>query len=106
MQLTSSRGLSTPSRVLGSLVHRIATLIVTSFAACLSIHAAKCEQTLKSDSAPNIVLILASDIGEQHDLAAEHPERLAELKKYYETWNAAVDADCRKLGIDPPKPAP
>ena len=39
-------------------------------------------------------------------MAAEHPERLAELKKRYEIWDAEADADCRKLGIDPPKPGP
>ena len=56
--------------------------------------------------ARDMLFNLANDVGEQHDLAAEHPERLAELKKRYETWDAEVDTDCRKLGIDPPKPAP
>ena len=44
---------------------------------------------------------LADDISEQHDLAATQPEKLAELKKLYEAWSADVDADCRKLGIEP-----
>ncbi len=49
---------------------------------------------------------LAEDLGEQHDLSARHPERLAELKKRYETWSDEVDADCRRLGIEPPRPKP
>jgi len=60
----------------------------------------------KQTPARDMLFNLANDIGEQHDLAAEHPEKLAELKKRYETWDAEMDADCRKLGIDPPKPAP
>ena len=44
---------------------------------------------------------LADDISEQRDLAATHSEKLAELKKLYEAWSADVDADCRKLGIEP-----
>lgn len=43
---------------------------------------------------------LATDIGEQHDLAAEQPDKLAALKKLYEAWSAEVDADFRKLGLD------
>ena len=31
---------------------------------------------------------LANDIGEQNDLAASHPERVAELRKLYAAWNA------------------
>ena len=44
---------------------------------------------------------LAQDLSEQHDLAAENPGKLAELKKLYEAWSAEVDADCRKLGLEP-----
>jgi len=44
---------------------------------------------------------LAEDIGEKNDLAATNPEKLAELRGLYEAWSAAVDADCRKLGIKP-----
>ena len=29
------------------------------------------------------------------------PQRLAALKGLYEAWSADVDADCRKLGIEP-----
>ncbi|MCX6872997.1 MAG: sulfatase-like hydrolase/transferase [Verrucomicrobia bacterium] len=47
---------------------------------------------------------LAQDLSEQHDLAAENPGKLAELKKLYETWSADVDADCRKLGLEPKFP--
>jgi arylsulfatase A-like enzyme len=49
---------------------------------------------------------LAADPGEQQDLANAQPARLAELKALYEAWSAQVDADCRKLGIEPPQPRP
>ena len=44
---------------------------------------------------------LAEDVGEQHDSAAENPDKLAELRGLYEAWSAQVDADCRRLGIQP-----
>jgi arylsulfatase A-like enzyme len=44
---------------------------------------------------------LTKDIGEQDDLATQQPEKLAELKKQYEAWSAAVDTDCVKLGLKP-----
>lgn len=47
---------------------------------------------------------LADDIGEQNDLAATHPEKLAELKKRYQAWSDEVDADCRALGLEPKFP--
>ena len=53
------------------------------------------------DVAPERLFNLASDLGEQYDLAAEQPEKLAELKKLYEAWSDEVDADCRKIGIEP-----
>jgi arylsulfatase A-like enzyme len=56
----------------------------------------------KQTPASDMLFNLADDIGEQHDLAARYPERLAELKKLYEAWSAEVDADCRKLGVEPP----
>ncbi|NCA10313.1 sulfatase, partial [bacterium] len=31
---------------------------------------------------------LAADVGERHDLAASAPDRVAELKKLYDGWNA------------------
>ena len=55
----------------------------------------------KQKPAREMLFDLAHDIGEQHDLAAKQPEKLAELKKQYEAWSAAVDADCRKLGLKP-----
>jgi hypothetical protein len=44
---------------------------------------------------------LTNDPSERHDRAVEHPEKLAELKALYEAWRLEVDADCRKLGIEP-----
>jgi hypothetical protein len=44
---------------------------------------------------------LTADIGEQHDLSARHPEKLAELRTLYQAWSDAVDADCLKLGLQP-----
>lgn len=58
----------------------------------------------KQKPARDMLFNLAEDIGEQHDLAAKHPERLAALKKLYQEWSDGVDADCRKMGIEP-KPA-
>jgi hypothetical protein len=49
---------------------------------------------------------LATDISEQRDLAAEQPVKLAELKKLYAAWSDEVDADCRKLGLEPKFPKP
>jgi arylsulfatase B len=51
--------------------------------------------------ARDMLFNLADDIGEQRDLAAKHPDKLAELKKLYEAWSATVDADCRRLGVEP-----
>ncbi len=61
----------------------------------------------KQKPAQDMLFNLATDISEQHDLAAEQPAKLAELKKLYEAWSDEVDADCRKLGLEPkfPKPA-
>jgi arylsulfatase A-like enzyme len=53
--------------------------------------------------AKNMLFNLASDPSEQHDLAAQYPEKLAGLIKLYKAWSAEVDADCRKLGIEPPQ---
>lgn len=49
---------------------------------------------------------LAVDISEQHDLADAHPDTLAALRARYETWSAEVDADCRRLGLNPKVPRP
>ena len=49
---------------------------------------------------------LAEDLSEQHDLAATQPEKLAALKRLYAAWSAEVDADCRKLGLEPKMPGP
>ena len=61
----------------------------------------------KQKPAQDMLFNLATDISEQHDLAAEQPVKLAELKKLYAAWSDEVDADCRKLGLEPkfPKPA-
>ena len=65
----------------------------------------------KQKPAQDMLFNLATDIREQHDLAAEQPAKLAELKKLYAAWSDEVDADCRKLGLEPKfstpaKPAP
>ena len=43
----------------------------------------------KQTPARDMLYDLANDIGEQHDLAAKQPKKLAELKKQYEAWSAA-----------------
>jgi arylsulfatase A-like enzyme len=58
----------------------------------------------KQKPARDMLFNLANDLGEQHDLAAQQPAQLAELKRLYEAWSAEVDADCRKLGIEPKFP--
>lgn len=62
----------------------------------------------KQTPARNMLFNLAEDISEKTDLAAKHPDKLAELRTLYQTWSDVVDADCRKLGIEPlfPKAAP
>jgi arylsulfatase A-like enzyme len=62
---------------------------------------------LKQTPARDRLFNLADDIGEKNDLAAKHPEKLAELKKRYQAWSDEVDAECRSLGLEPkfPKPA-
>lgn len=51
--------------------------------------------------AKDMLFDLAEDIGEQHDLAAQYPEKLTELKKKYDLWSESVDADCRRAGLEP-----
>jgi arylsulfatase A-like enzyme len=55
----------------------------------------------RQEPAGDMLFDLASDLGERHDLARERPETVAELKRRYEAWSAEVDADCRRLGIEP-----
>lgn len=55
--------------------------------------------------ARDMLFNLAADIGEQHDLAAEQPDKLAALKKLYEAWSAEVDVDFHKLEASSSTPA-
>ena len=55
--------LANPSHLPGHLLHRIATLILTIIAAGLSIYPMMCNAKPASGSVPNIVLILADDLG-------------------------------------------
>lgn len=63
MQAKSSRGRGARSQSLGPLPPRIATLILTVLAAALSVSPARCDDPPPSRSTPNIVLILADDMG-------------------------------------------
>jgi len=56
----------------------------------------------KHTPARDMLFNLADDLGEQNDLSEEHPGVLRELKQLYSTWCDEMDADCRKLGVDPP----
>lgn len=73
------------------------------------VHSTECDAAPgpKQKHAQDMLFNLATDISEQRDLAAEQPAKLAELKKLYAAWSDEVDADCRKLGLEPkfPKPA-
>jgi arylsulfatase A-like enzyme len=60
----------------------------------------------KQKPAQDRLFNLASDLSEQRDLAAEEPAKLAELKKLYAAWSDEMDADCRKLGLEPKFPKP
>lgn len=44
---------------------------------------------------------LSTDPNEAHDLAAQQPAKLNELKSLFQAWSDEVDADSRKLGIQP-----
>ncbi|HUT93415.1 MAG TPA: sulfatase-like hydrolase/transferase [Thermoguttaceae bacterium] len=63
MHVTSTRAKHAPSHLLGPLLHRIATLILTISTVLLSIGTAKCDEHPRNSSVPNIVLILADDMG-------------------------------------------
>ena len=54
-------------------------------------------------AAREMLFNLADDPHEDRDLAATHPEKLAELRALFETWSAAVDADAVALGVAPPR---
>lgn len=55
----------------------------------------------KQTPAREMLFNLADDIGERNDLSRKHPEILRDLRNLYTTWSDSVDADCRKLGIEP-----
>ena len=63
MQVTFSRPKRSPSHLLGPLLHRIATLILTISTVLLSIHVAQCDELPENGSVPSIVLILVDDMG-------------------------------------------
>jgi len=51
---------------------------------------------------------LREDIGEQHDLAAQMPEKVAELRALHQRWLKEVDATLCPVNpdFDPQKPRP
>ena len=63
MQVTSTGPKRAPSHLLGQLLHRIATLILTISTVLLSIGNVKCDESTRNSSVPNIVLILVDDMG-------------------------------------------
>ncbi|HTU24601.1 MAG TPA: sulfatase-like hydrolase/transferase [Pirellulales bacterium] len=67
------------------------------------VHSTEAAQDPAPQHAParDMLFNLAEDIGEKKDLASENPQKLAELRDLYDAWSAAVDKDCRKLGIEP-----
>lgn len=85
MQATSRRGHGAPTNSTGYLLHRIATFILVILPAVLSIHPAICDELQHNRSVPNVVLILADDLGygdvkclnPQGKIATPHFDRLA-----------------------------
>ncbi|MCH8048063.1 MAG: arylsulfatase [Planctomycetes bacterium] len=63
MPLLTVRKTRCPSHFTGRLLHRIATLILLTCAACLSIHPISKAQSAETPRLPNIVFILADDMG-------------------------------------------
>ncbi len=63
MRSTSSRGKPAPSHSPGPLPHAVATLLLAGLAVFLSIDAGYCKEKPKDNSVPNIVLIMADDMG-------------------------------------------
>jgi len=57
----------------------------------------------KQTPARDMLFDLAEDVGETTDLSEQHTEKLRELKAMFAKWDAEMDADCRKLGINPPR---
>jgi arylsulfatase A-like enzyme len=55
----------------------------------------------KQTPARDMLFNLAEDLSEQKDLAGVNPAKLDELKKLYEAWSIAVDADAVKMGLTP-----
>ncbi|MCB1242940.1 MAG: sulfatase [Verrucomicrobiales bacterium] len=58
----------------------------------------------KQQPARDMLFHLADDTGEQHDVAASEPGKLAELKALYQAWSDEVDEDCRNFGLAPKFP--
>jgi arylsulfatase A-like enzyme len=58
----------------------------------------------KQRPAEDMLFYLPEDIGEQKNLAAQQPEKLAELRRLYETWSSEVDAECQAMGLQPKFP--
>ncbi len=102
MQLKTHRAGETPSRLPGSLLHRIATLTLTLLTPYLSIAPIKCEGRETSGSVPNIVLILADDLGYSDiscfgsEISTPHIDRLGkEGLRLTQFYNCGQDSPSR-----------
>jgi len=109
MQLAAQAPRLEPPEILVALLHRIATLTLTISTGFLSIGALKCEAKAPKPSVPNIVLILADDMGWSDlgcygsEIATPNLDRLAEsgirFTQFHNTAKCFPSRACLLTGL-------
>ena len=120
MQLAPRRGEGCPLLLLDLFPHGIAVVMLMIFAAWLSVDAGQCEAKPKSGSVPNIVIILADDLGYSDlgcyggEIETPNLDRLAagglRFTQFYNTARCWPTRACiltgyyaQQVRMDPPK---